>query len=1639
MNLPSTGMGASGLAASLPDLSSAFGQLGTELVSRLKAALGIGQATRLLQIETALPSATLVVERCHITEAVHADEPLWADIDCLSTSAYLELKALMGEQVTLRLMQSDGSWRNWHGYVVRCAQLGADGGLARYRLTLAAWTHWLRQRRDTRIFQDQTAADVISAVMQAYPQAHFKLDVAQPGPVRAITTQYRETDWAFVQRLMAAEGWSWRLAHDGAAQGAITGARAAKHTLVIFDQHAEQADLGALRYSRPDVRGSKGLVSDTITAWSVGQRVTPNAVTLAAWDERQLAGVSAQALAAGQHGQVPTLEAYFDQGERRHADGRVTTAQPASSAVAEARAQALMAAHELHHRHASGQSAVRALREGVRFQVTEHSLYDLDLLGLVQGDAPTDDGHFVVLSVTHEAANNLGSQAAQILKASDIEQGSYRNQFSAAPATARIVPLPPQQPTAPGLQTALVVAAPGEPLTTDRDGRIRVQFTWQRGARPAAGALSAPTTPAGADTGHAPGDATSGTWVRVAQGVAGPNWGAVFTPRAGTEVLVDFVDGDIDRPIVVGQLHNGQHDLPWPAGLDSGANHPGTISGWHHQHLDQQGANQWLIDDATGQLRMRLASHSASTGHSELTLGHIIQQSAQGGSGHAQRGQWLGEGFYGHTEGWAVVRAGQGLLLSTSARNALGSSVASTQMDAAEAVGQLKAARQLGDTLSQSARQQGAQGLASHDDGQALQQHADNMCPQAQGHYVGSVGGQPARKAKGRTLGGPVERFNQPLIHLDTPVSASFVTPSSISLFSGQDTSLSTQGDAHLTSAHTLSSVSGQTTSLYTHAGGIKGIAANGPLSLRAHTDSQQIWSDKDLTVQSTTDEIRIQASDSITLTAGQSQIVIKGGDITFTCPGKWTVKGAGHAWGGGGAGSVALMKLPDQRIQVRGEAAGSFKSSFAKEQLRRFAVEADEVSFISDMALTFGPDVPLDAYRTFYKQAKAGLADLPHQLGFGGGVEYDADAKCIWVDRSLATKAATGDERAQWDLLLALVTAWGDHIAHQLRNVWSNVGGQSATSSGASYALALLDLANDSQTTYANLQSPEASGALSVRHQAPQRAIRSIQNTYQEARTQAGADGVRYLHDGVYRPDRDGSPLMVPVFDAKMMKDDPRQGVHTHHTIEQALGSDPRFGTYERGMIYYGNWLRDWSQMCDGFMLPPGKVGLGLSREHMTTAVMLMGQLVAATYLKGASWDKAKPDIEFHQGRLNECMELLGCYRPEEHIDNPAGLPSKRQYDYPAGWLVDLPVEKRMLEINSTTGMRRYIGDTSLTGGYPSSLVYMQRQLGLACQLGKSAKGLVHLGSALHVLEDFFAHTNFVELALRKLGRDSVVTWVPERKDLKEMPVTTGQFTTDDMMFSLAYKMADLMLPASQTGDRMTKVHYEGLELSDWVVWAVLHDNGRTWMAKVYRGYCQAMYKVADTAKDVVPDVIKAGYEQARVMAYGILAAAIKKQAGSRIRQPQVEHYDFEKSIDPTHTMVAKDANDHPLHDLAGSLARKAVLDVGRCVADAWEGKALVEKVIACATKYFSHPHDTTLFDKDIAAWAAANPGQIRKASDQTAALERAREHNHGSHHDERPLPPAFDPAWRFWTMHYAPLTGQEDVLPARSMGIEI
>ena len=130
---------------------------------------------RLLKVETALPALALVPERMVLRESV--DEPFELALDCLSTSVRFELKRLIGEQITLSLLHADGSYRPWHGYVMQAAQLGSDGGLARYRLHMSPWLSFLALRRDSFVYQDMTAQAIVEDVFKDYRQANFRWDV----------------------------------------------------------------------------------------------------------------------------------------------------------------------------------------------------------------------------------------------------------------------------------------------------------------------------------------------------------------------------------------------------------------------------------------------------------------------------------------------------------------------------------------------------------------------------------------------------------------------------------------------------------------------------------------------------------------------------------------------------------------------------------------------------------------------------------------------------------------------------------------------------------------------------------------------------------------------------------------------------------------------------------------------------------------------------------------------------------------------------------------------------------------------------------------------------------------------------------------------------------------------------------------------------------------------------------------------------------------------------------------------------------------------------------------------------------------------------------------------------------------------
>jgi len=839
-----------------------------------------------LQLPQAAPQNAVVVERFTATEGIN--ELFAFTIDTLATSSEFDPFALIGEELSLRLLLANGSFRTWHGYLTAVDALGGDGGLARYRLHLQPWLAALGLRRDSFVYAAKSVQDIVSEVFADHTAASFTFEVTQELPVRPTCVQYRESDLAFVMRLLTEEGLSFRFEHEQTKDGESGGANnngnnnttPSHHRLVIFDREAKSPDcaLPEIRFHRVDATEQQ----DAITAWSSKRQLVSNAVTLNAWDASVLQAPTGSTQSALAMGDVPVLEHYDGAGSQRYAN----------NAAAARRAENQLVAFESRIKRYSAGGSVRQLGAGERFTLTQHDRYE--------------GQKFVTLRVRHEAANNLGAQAAQVLEAGELEKGSYRNSFEAQPAEVQIAPIWRPKPTAPEAMVALVVGADDDEVPTavhtQRDHRVQVRFHWQS---------QRATTQQGSSQSGQGSLVTAGrhasnrqsVWLRVAAPVAGPNWGAHHLPRVGSEVLVSFIEGDIDRPVVSQQLYNGQDLPPWSAGTDSSANHAGVLSGWHSRALDGSGYNQWIADDAPGQVRTRLASSHAA---SQLNLGHLNAQSPD----ESNRGAWRGSGAELRSDAWVVTRAGEGLLISTLAQERAAGSVQDTASVRGQLAGALREAQNLSDAAG------GAKALALNATA-LLQPLIDDIDPQKNGRYPGSVNGQDAKEPKGgegadsRQGQDPVPAFARPLMVLDANMSLNMATPASATVYAGEAIHWTAQEQAHMAAGKTVSFAAGKSVGLYSHEGGIQVIAQEGPVSVQAHTDELEWLAKEGFTVTSSNDEIHVLAKQKITLKGGQTSIELDGMNITLKMPGLLDVKGASKSFVGPKGSPAQLPALP--------------------------------------------------------------------------------------------------------------------------------------------------------------------------------------------------------------------------------------------------------------------------------------------------------------------------------------------------------------------------------------------------------------------------------------------------------------------------------------------------------------------------------------------------------------------------------------------------------------------------------------------------------------------------------------------------------------------------------------------------------
>lgn len=477
--------------------------------------------------------------------------------------APVPLSGVFRRGALLRLMGGvPGEGRCVHGIVHALGELGDDRGGRLQRVEIVPRVALLQHRRDCRIFQKMTVEQICRRVLTSAGLAAntMRFILCRAHTPREYCVQYRESDWDFIRRLLAEDGCHFYFEHCET-----------EHTMVVNDDPQACAPLPGGETLWVADR-SAGMLADADHVTEFWSEETLGPGVFSARDYNYLE--PSDTLDSHVGGGAQDLEVYDYPGHYTTASG--------GHAVAQAR----LAALQVPLRRARGRSSCARLAPGYAI-VANHRLCDEGVIA----------GRLRVLEVIHtgEQPQALGGEGAG-------KPSSYMNEFVCMPADSPVRAPCPTKPAIHGPQTAVVTGPDGEEIFTDELGRIKVQFHWDRQGKY---------------------DDASSCWVRVSQAWAGSAWGALRIPRVGHEVVVAFLDGNPDRPLVIGSVYHAVHATPFPLPehrTRSGVRSESSPGGGGHNELafeDNKGAEEVYLH-AQKDLRVAV-EHDAerSVGHDE--------------------------------------------------------------------------------------------------------------------------------------------------------------------------------------------------------------------------------------------------------------------------------------------------------------------------------------------------------------------------------------------------------------------------------------------------------------------------------------------------------------------------------------------------------------------------------------------------------------------------------------------------------------------------------------------------------------------------------------------------------------------------------------------------------------------------------------------------------------------------------------------------------------------------------------------------------------------------------------------------------------------------------------------------------------
>jgi type VI secretion system secreted protein VgrG len=491
------------------------------------------QQNRLIAIATTLGKDKPVLKSFSMTEQL--GRLFRGDAELISDDPALDFDKLVGSSATVSLQLQNGKTRFFNGFISRFSQTGEMGNFARYRAELVPWLWFLTRTSDCRIFQKKKVPDIIEEVFKAHGFRDYKLRLTGKHPEWEYCVQYRETDFNFVSRLMEQEGISYFFEH---ANGV--------HTMILADAptaYEAYPDHEEFIYRTATHQGRDA--TESVTHWVIEKELKPVVYALSDFNFKNPTPIVVNSNVTRHH-EAAHFEIYDHPGEfDDRAEGEM---------YAKLRIQELQAQHQV----LRGQATIRAVSTGCKFDLKHHPRNDQNIKYLITGTS--------IQIQAEEFQTSGGSSARDFFACS----------FTAIPAdqafrTPRTTPKPLIQ----GPQTAIVVGKGGEEIDTDEFGRVKVQFHWDRYGKV---------------------DENSSCWVRVSQPTAGKGWGFITVPRIGQEVVVEFLEGDPDLPIITGRVYNATNKVPYTLGDFK------TISGFKsNSSKGGNGFNEIRFEDKKGE------------------------------------------------------------------------------------------------------------------------------------------------------------------------------------------------------------------------------------------------------------------------------------------------------------------------------------------------------------------------------------------------------------------------------------------------------------------------------------------------------------------------------------------------------------------------------------------------------------------------------------------------------------------------------------------------------------------------------------------------------------------------------------------------------------------------------------------------------------------------------------------------------------------------------------------------------------------------------------------------------------------------------------------------------------------------------